>query len=114
MKPEKARRLEAAGWKVGSAQEFLGLSDEEAMLVAVRAELATALREARLERRWSQTQLARELGSSQSRVAKMEAADPSVSIDLLVRSLIVSGASGKRIGAAFAPVGRRRPAPRMR
>lgn len=108
MKQDKRRRLEAAGWKVGTVQDFLGLSDEEAMVVAVRAGLASALREARLERRWTQAQLAEELGSSQSRVAKMEAADPSVSIDLLVRSLIVSGASGKKIGAAFSPIGRLR------
>jgi ribosome-binding protein aMBF1 (putative translation factor) len=104
MKQDKRRRLEAAGWKVGSAQEFLGLSDEEAMVVAVRAGLASALRETRMERRWTQAKLAEELGSSQSRVAKMEAADPSVSIDLLVRSLIVSGASGKKIGAAFSAI----------
>lgn len=108
MKQDKRRRLEAAGWKVGTVQDFLGLSDEEAMIVTVRAGLAKALREARLERRWTQTQLADELGSSQSRVAKMEAADPSVSIDLLVRSLIISGASGQKIGAAFSPIGRRR------
>jgi ribosome-binding protein aMBF1 (putative translation factor) len=110
MKPNKRRRLDAAGWKAGNVQDFLGLSDEEAMIVTVRAGLAKALREVRLERRWTQTQLADELGSSQSRVAKMEAADPSVTIDLLVRSLIVSGASGQKIGAAFAPIGRRRAA----
>lgn len=108
MRKEKRQRLEAAGWKVGSAQEFLGLSDEEATLVAVRVELARALREARQARRWTQTQLAQALGSSQSRVAKMEAADQSVSIDLMVRSLIVSGASAARVGRAFAAVSRRR------
>jgi ribosome-binding protein aMBF1 (putative translation factor) len=108
MKQDKRRRLEAAGWKVGNAQDFLKLSDEETMMVAVRAGLATALRETRMEREWTQAQLAEELGSSQSRVAKMEAADPSVTIDLLVRSLIVSGATGKTIGAAFSPVGRRK------
>ena len=108
MKQEKRRRLEAAGWKVGSAQEFLGLTDEEATLVAVRVELARVLKEARVQRHWTQAQLADALGSSQSRVAKMEAADKSVSIDLLVRSLIVSGASSAKIGEAFAPVGRKR------
>lgn len=102
MRHTKRQQLEARGWKVGSTQDFLGLSDEEAHLVAIRAELARTLKEARLERQWTQTRLAQALGSSQSRVAKMEAADRSVSIDLLVRSLIVSGASGERIGAAFA------------
>ena len=108
MRKEKRRRLEAAGWKVGSAQEFLDLSDEEATLVAVRAGLAKLLRDARVDRHWTQTQLAEVIGSSQSRVAKMEAADSSVSIDLLVRSLIVSGASGSKIGEAFASIGRKR------
>jgi ribosome-binding protein aMBF1 (putative translation factor) len=108
MRKDKRQRLEAAGWKVGTAQEFLGLTDEEATLVAVRAALARVLKEARVERRWTQAQLAQVLGSSQSRVAKMEAADKSVSIDLLVRSLIVLGASGAKIGEAFAPVGRKR------
>jgi len=110
MRKDKRQRLEAAGWKVGSAQEFLGLTNEEATLVAVRAELARVLKEARIERHWTQSQLAELLGSSQSRVAKMEAADKSVSIDLMVRSLIVSGASGAKIGEAFAPVGRKRSA----
>ena len=110
MKQNKRRRLEAAGWKVGSAQDFLGLTDEEATLVAVRAGLARILKEARVQRHWTQNQLAVALGSSQSRVAKMEAADKSVSIDLLVRSLIASGASGEKIGEAFAPVGRKRSA----
>lgn len=108
MRKEKRQRLESAGWKVGTAQEFLGLTDEEATLVAVRAELARVLKETRVERHWTQTQLAEVLGSSQSRVAKMEAADKSVSLDLLVRSLIVSGASGAKIGEAFAAVGRKR------
>lgn len=112
MRKEKQQKLEAAGWKVGSAEQFLGLSDEEAALVAVRAGLAQALKEARLDRRWTQSQLAEAIGSSQSRVAKMEAADNSVTIDLLVRSLIVSGASGSRIGEAFAPIGRKRGARR--
>lgn len=112
MRKEKRQHLEAAGWKVGDARDFLGLSDEEAAIVEVRAALAAVLRDARLGRRWTQAQLADVIGSSQSRVAKMEAADASVSIDLLVRSLIRSGASGRRIGAAFASVGRKRAARR--
>ncbi len=63
-----------------------------------------------MKRHWTQVRLAEAIGSSQSRVAKMEAEDRSVSIDFLVRSLIVSGASGAKIGEAFAMVGRKRPA----
>ena len=108
MRREKRERLLSAGWKVGNAQEFLGLSDEEATLVAIRAGLAMVLKDVRVDRHWTQAQLADAIGSSQSRVAKMESGDSSVSIDLLVRSLIVSGASGERMGEVFASVGRKR------
>lgn len=104
MRNTKQRRLEAAGWRVGNTQQFLGLTDEEAMLVEVCTELALLLRRTRTQRAWTQAQLAEALGSSQSRVAKMEAADPSVSIDLLLRGLIATGASGAAIGRAFAGI----------
>jgi transcriptional regulator with XRE-family HTH domain len=45
----------------------------------------------------TQAQLAERLGSSQSRIAKIEAADPSVSIDLMLRSLLRLGASKRDI-----------------
>lgn len=101
MRPDKRARLHAAGWAIGSAQDFLGLTDEEAALVAVRTALACTLRDARTRKKWTQVQLAEALGSSQSRVAKMESADRSVSIDLLVRALIASDVPGEVIGAAF-------------
>lgn len=104
MRKQKKRRLESAGWRVGSAAEFLGLSAEEDAIVAVRAGLAKVLRATRLEREMTQAQLARAIGSSQSRVAKMEAADSSVSIDLLVRTLLASGTRGAVIGRAFAAI----------
>ena len=93
MKRQKKARLEAAGWKVGSASEFLGLTDAEAAVVELKLELAKAVREQRVRRKMTQAQAGRMLGSSQSRVAKMEAGDPSVSIDLLVRSLFKLGGS---------------------
>jgi len=93
MNKTKQKRLAAAGWKVGSAKEFLGLSDQEAALIEMRMALAESLRKHRVARHLSQEQLAEELGSSQSRVAKMEAADPSVTIDLLLRSLLALGVS---------------------
>jgi len=43
MKPEKKRRLEQKGWKVGSAEEFLGLTPEEAAMVELRLRLATVV-----------------------------------------------------------------------
>jgi ribosome-binding protein aMBF1 (putative translation factor) len=99
MDKSKRQRLEGAGWRVGNTRDFLGLSDEEAALVEVRLGLASAVRKQRSRRRMSQEQLGRLLGSSQSRVAKMEAADPSVSIDLMVRSLLRMGASRKEVAS---------------
>lgn len=93
MRRDKQRRLETKGWKVGSSQEFLRLSAEEAVFIDLKVRLATSLRERRQRHRLTQADLAKLLGSSQSRVAKMEAGNPTVSLDLLVRSLLVLGAS---------------------
>ncbi|MGH9360849.1 MAG: helix-turn-helix domain-containing protein [Thermoanaerobaculia bacterium] len=95
-KAEK-QRLEAHGWKVGTAEELLGLTPEEAAYVELRLKLATAVRELRQKKRLTQVQLATLLESSQSRVAKAEAGDESVSLDLLIRSLFALGASRKEL-----------------
>ena len=107
MREEKRRRLEAKGWKIGTAQEFLRLSAEEAAYVDLKVRLATALRDRRRRRNLTQADLAKRLQSSQSRIAKMEAGDPSVSVDLLIRSLLTLGASRQelsRIISARSPV----------
>ena len=98
MKKTKKERLEKAGWKVGTAQEFLGLSDEESALIEMKLALARSLKKRRLASELTQDELAKQLGSSQSRVAKMEAADPTVSIDLLVRSLLALGTTRQEVG----------------
>ena len=108
MDSAKKRKLESAGWRVGSANEFLRLSDEESAFVEVKLALAEELRDRRQEEGLSQVELARRLGSSQSRVAKMEASDPSVSVDLLIRGLLATGASRAQIGKAIARARRRR------
>jgi len=92
MNEQKRKRLEAAGWKVGSASEFLGLTEEEAAFIELKLALSRSVKLWRSARGLSQKNLAKLLGSSQSRVAKMEAADPSVSMDLLIRSLLALGA----------------------
>jgi len=97
----KLKKLRAAGWKVGSARDFLNLSDEEAMLVELKLSLTNALKEARQKRRLSQIDLAQRMGSSQSRVAKIEAGDPSVSLDLIVRALFATGATRQELQRAF-------------
>jgi|SRR6267143_1254302 len=97
MKTSKRKRLEAKGWKIGSAADFLNLSREEAAYVELKLVLSKNLQEFRRQKRLTQHALARLLKSSQSRIAKMESGDPSVSLDLLVRSLFALGASKKRI-----------------
>ena len=102
MSTEKLKRLQAAGWKAGTAKDFLRLSPEEAALVELRLFLISAVKKSRLKHRISQIGLAQRLGSSQSRVAKIEAGDPSVSLDLIVRALIVTGATRQELRKAFA------------
>ncbi|OFV90707.1 MAG: transcriptional regulator [Acidobacteria bacterium RIFCSPLOWO2_02_FULL_61_28] len=97
MREVKRKQLEAGGWKIGSAKEFLRLSDEESAYIELKMRLAESLRERRQRERLSQTDLARALKSSQSRVAKMEAGDPSVSLDLLIRSLLALGTSSREL-----------------
>ena len=93
MKKEKKQRLEAAGWSIGAASVFLGLSDDECALVELKLALATALKSRRRERGMTQVELAKRLGSSQPRVANMERGDRSVTLDLLIRSLLALGAT---------------------
>ena len=101
MRKRKRESLKAAGWSVGSVQEFLGLSDAETALIEMKLSLSAVLRSRRRRFGLSQAQVARRLRSSQSRVAKMEAGDPSVSMDLLVRSLLALGASSTDLAKAI-------------
>lgn len=91
MKPEKRKRLEAAGWKVGTASEFLGLTDKEAALIELKLDFARAVKAERIRSKMTQEDLGEMLESSQSRVAQMEGGNPSVSIDLLISALLRLG-----------------------
>ena len=102
MRDAKRERLEAKGWKVGSAKEFLALSDQEVEYIELKLGLAESLRKKRRQRRLGQTDMAKLVKSSQSRVAKMEAADRSVSLDLIIRSLIALGTSNPELGRIIA------------
>lgn len=93
MRKSNRARLEAAGWAVGSVKEFLGLSEADTVLIEMKLSLSRSLRDRREQRGLAQMELAKRLQSSQSRVANMEAGDPSVSLDLLVSSLLLLGAS---------------------
>lgn len=93
MNSAKRKRLESAGWKVGSAGDFLGLSREEAELVEMKLALGQCLKRYRARRRLTQEALAEKLGSSQSRVAKLEAGFRGATLDLLFRALFATGAT---------------------
>jgi DNA-binding XRE family transcriptional regulator len=97
---EKRERLEKAGWRVGTVQEFLGLSDAEVAFIDIKINLRALLKERLAEQGLTRLELAERLGSSQSRVAKIESGDPSVSLDLLVRALLATGATPSDIAAA--------------
>ena len=93
MNKDKRKKLEAKGWKVGSADEFLNLTPEESAYINLKIKLAQGLSWHRKRQQLTQMQLAQRIKSSQSRVAKMEAGDPSVSLDLLIKSLLALGSS---------------------
>jgi DNA-binding XRE family transcriptional regulator len=102
MDTRKKKRLEDAGWRVGSTQEFLGLSPAEATYIELKIALSDKLKERRERQQITQQKLAQLLGSSQSRVAKMEAGDPTVSLDLLLRALFALGATRRDVARAIA------------
>ena len=87
------------GWVEGSAQEFLGLSDADMEYIETKRALAAYLREQRVKRHLTQNELAAKLETSQSRVAKMESGDPTVSIDLLLQALYRIGATRRQLAA---------------
>jgi hypothetical protein len=93
MKSSKRQRLKAAGWEETSVGEFLDLSEADIQYIEMKLALSRLLREFRERHRLTQTRAAALLKTSQSRFARMEAGDPSVSLDLLVRGLFVLGAS---------------------
>lgn len=105
MKPEKRKMLEEAGWAVSSASDFLELSKAEETIVAMKLALADKVRILRKKQHLTQQELAKRIGSSQSRVAKMETADQSVSIELFVRSLVSLGTSQTQIGQVISSSG---------
>jgi DNA-binding XRE family transcriptional regulator len=107
MREAKSKRLAAKGWKVGTAKEFLGLSDAEEAYIELRMNLAEGLKQRRSLHGLTQIDLAKAVQSSQSRVAKMESGDPSVSLDLLVRTLLALGTSSKELARIISASNRR-------
>jgi DNA-binding XRE family transcriptional regulator len=101
MDKNKKELLKAKGWKVGSTKEFLDLSEEELAYIELKIALSRLTKELRVKRQLTQQQTADLISSSQSRVAKIEAGDPSVSVDLQIRSLLALGASKEELAEAI-------------
>jgi ribosome-binding protein aMBF1 (putative translation factor) len=102
MKSSKRKRLERAGFKVGTVQDFLDLSDEEMALIELKVRLVEMLKSARKTKRITQHDLAKLMASSQSRVAKIEGTGADVSLDLICKALFALGVSRQAIGRALA------------
>ena len=102
MKPSKRLKIEAAGFKITAAAEFFGLTPDEEAFIELKIALSEQLRKKRLKNKITQAELARLVSSSQSRVAKMEAGDASVTVDLLVKSLLALGTTRRELATAIA------------
>ena len=100
MNTEKRKRLEAAGWKFGTAAEFLKLTPAEEAYIEMKMSLAQTLEAKRRQKRMTQQALAEKLETSQPRVAMMEKGDPSVSLDLIIRALLALGVPRRKLMAA--------------
>lgn len=98
MEKKKRKQLEEKGFRVGSAAEFLELTSEEAAYIDIRLDISGLVKSQRAKSGWTQKQLARAIGSSQSRIAKLEGGDPGISMDLMIKALLQLGTSKKQIG----------------
>ena len=103
MEKHKKQQLTARGWKVGTVDEFLGLTSEEAAYIELKLVLSDHLKQQRQQHKLTQGELGKLLQSSQSRVAKMEAADRTVSTDLLLKALFQLGASPRDVAKLLVP-----------
>jgi predicted XRE-type DNA-binding protein len=103
MDEDKRKRLEEAGFRVGGIQEFLGLTDEEMAYIHLRSSVSDAVRARLRSSALSRYALAKRLEVTRSQVNSLAAGDPSVSLDLLVRALLATGATVLDIAEAIAP-----------
>jgi len=102
MNNKRRNELEAKGWKFGGVEDFLGLTDEELEYIEVKIILSEMVKDYRESRGLTQVAAAEILQSSQSRLSKIETADPTVSIDLQIKSLLALGATKEDIGQKIA------------
>lgn len=92
------KKLKEKGFRTGSTSDFLNLSPEEEAYIEIRLAIYDMVKSRRTKKGWTQSQLARTIGSSQSRIAKLETGDPGVSLDLMIRALLQLGVSRVEIG----------------
>ena len=104
MDKAKREKLEAHGWKVGTVADLLELTPEESALIEIKLALSQLLRQRRQER-MTQAELAEKIHSSQPRIAKAEGGDSTVSIELLIRAMLATGATPYDSGQAIANIG---------
>ncbi len=102
MDSKKKKKLEARGWVVGDTSDFLQLTAEEARYIELKLALSESLKAERLKQQVTQVELAKMIGSSQSRVAKMESGDPAVTVDLLLKALLTLGVTKKQLAKIIA------------
>jgi predicted XRE-type DNA-binding protein len=98
------KQLAKNGWQVGTVSDFLDLSPEEATLIEIKLALSRALKERR-QQNMTQAELAEKMHSSQPRIANAENGDASVSIELLLRAILATGASPQEIGRVIGAIG---------
>nr|WP_235335330.1 helix-turn-helix transcriptional regulator [Aphanizomenon flos-aquae] len=103
MDEAKKERLESKGWKIGTVSDFLELTTEESIFVEIKLALSKNLKEHR-QKLMTQSELATKISSSQPRIAKAENGDASVSIELLVRAILATGATPQDIGKVISGV----------
>ena len=98
MEKNKRDKLKEKGYRIGSAADFLKLTPDEEAYIDIRLDISNMVKAQRAKKGWTQEQLARSIGSSQSRIAKLEAGDPGISMDLMIKALLRLGTSKKQIG----------------
>jgi len=98
MDKKKRQQLLDKGFRIGSAADFLELTPEEEAYIEIRLDISNMVKAQRAKRGWTQDQLAHAIGSSQSRIAKLEGGDPGISMDLMIKALLRLGTSRKQLG----------------
>lgn len=104
MEAAKKKYLVEKGWKIGTVADFLDLTPEETAIIEIKLALSRYLKDRR-QKSMTQTELADKLNSSQPRIAKAENGDATVSIELLIRAILATGATPQEIGQIIAQIG---------